>query len=156
PLLRHRRHPHVLRERPPLPGATRAVKVPVSWLRDFVDVPADPKTVAARLASCGFAVESIEGETIDFEITANRPDAMSVVGLAREAATAFRASQGSEPGSRTGSEPGSGKGSTGGSPNPGPVVSVKLESDLCRRYALAMADVKIAPSPAWLADRLTA
>ena len=66
------------------------MKVPVSWLREFVDVPDDPVTVARRLADCGFAVEAIDGDVIDFEITANRPDCLSVYGLAREAAVAFR------------------------------------------------------------------
>ena len=35
------------------------MKVPVGWLRDFVDVAAAPSEVAARLAACGFAVESL-------------------------------------------------------------------------------------------------
>ena len=65
------------------------MKAPLGWLREFAPVPADPAAVAARMAACGFEVAGIEGETIDFEITANRPDALSVVGLAREAATAY-------------------------------------------------------------------
>ena len=67
------------------------MKLPLSWMRDFVDVAADPREVAARLAACGFAVEGLEGDVIDVEITANRPDALSVYGLAREVATAFGA-----------------------------------------------------------------
>jgi phenylalanyl-tRNA synthetase beta chain len=35
-------------------------------------------------------------------------------------------------------------------------LSVRLDSTLCRRYALATADVRVAPSPAWLSDRLVA
>jgi len=65
------------------------VKVPVSWMRDFVDPPADTSAVASRLAGCGFEVGAIDGEVIDFEITANRPDCLSVYGLAREASAAF-------------------------------------------------------------------
>ena len=65
------------------------MKLPVTWMREFVDAPDDPKAVAARLAGCGFEVASIDGDVIDFEITANRPDCLSVYGLAREAATAF-------------------------------------------------------------------
>ena len=42
----------------------------------------------------GFAVEGIEplgdaDAVLDFEITANRPDCMSVLGMAREVATAY-------------------------------------------------------------------
>ena len=65
------------------------MKAPLAWLREFADVPDDAKAVGARLAACGFEVAGIEGDTIDVEITANRPDCLSVIGLAREAATAF-------------------------------------------------------------------
>ena len=128
------------------------MRLVVSWLREFADVPADPPTVASRLATCGFAVESIDGDTIDFEVTANRPDAMSVVGLAREARTAFRAgTPASRPAARHPTDPAAG----GPRPNAG-TITVRLDSPLCRRYALATAEVTVAPSPAWLADRLTA
>src|SRR5262245_30872308 len=69
----------------------------ISWVRDFVDVKASPEEIADRLALRGFEVASIEpaGEPgsndgiIDFEVTANRPDCLSVVGFAREIATAY-------------------------------------------------------------------
>jgi phenylalanyl-tRNA synthetase beta chain len=128
------------------------VRLVVSWLREFADVPADPKTVGARLAACGFAVESIDGDTIDFEVTANRPDAMSVVGLAREARTAFRAgAPASRQAARHPTDP-----AAGGPRADAGTITVRLDSPLCRRYALATAEVAVAPSPAWLADRLTA
>ena len=127
------------------------MRLVVSWLREFADVPADPQTLGARLSACGFAVESIEGDTIDFEVTANRPDAMSVVGLAREARTAFRAgTPTSRPAAHPTDPPAGGEGANAGT------ITVRLDSPLCRRYALAMAEVKVAPSPAWLADRLAA
>src|SRR5690242_16144694 len=66
----------------------------VSWLREFVDAPASGDEIAARLGLRGFEVASVErlgdGDTvIDFEVTANRPDCLSVLGLAREVATAY-------------------------------------------------------------------
>jgi phenylalanyl-tRNA synthetase beta chain len=66
----------------------------LSWLRDFVDVPASAEEIAAALALRGFEVASIEAlpgddAVIDFEITANRPDCLSVIGLAREVATTY-------------------------------------------------------------------
>jgi phenylalanyl-tRNA synthetase beta chain len=130
------------------------VRLVVSWLREFADVPADPQTVGARLSACGFAVESIDGDTIDFEVTANRPDAMSVVGLAREARTAFRAgtpAPGPAARRRPPTDPAAGPQRADAGP-----ITVRLDSPLCRRYALATAEVTVAPSPAWLADRLTA
>ena len=64
----------------------------LSWLRELVPVPADVEAVAATLGLRGFEVASVEHgrqPVIDFEITANRPDCLSVIGLAREAAAAY-------------------------------------------------------------------
>ena len=99
------------------------------------------RLVAERLASCGFEVASVDGDTIDFEITANRPDCLSVYGLAREASAAFDLDL--KPIDTRGPEP---KGHA--------AVPVSVGDAGCGRYALAVADVRIGPSPAWLADRL--
>ena len=117
------------------------MKLPVTWMREFVDVPENPSVVAERLASCGFEVASVDGDTIDFEITANRPDCLSVYGLAREASAAFDVDL--KPIDTRASEP---KGHA--------AVPVSVGDAGCGRYALAVADVRIGPSPAWLADRL--
>jgi len=66
----------------------------VSWLRDFVDVPASAAEIAAALSLRGFEVASVDtlsddDAVIDFEITANRPDCLSLVGLSREIATRY-------------------------------------------------------------------
>src|SRR5262245_7957562 len=112
-------------------------------MREFVDVPASPAVVAERLASCGFEVASVDGDTIDFEITANRPDCLSVYGLAREASAAFDLDL--KPIETRGTDA---KGQAG--------VPVSVGDAGCGRYALALADVRIGPSPDWLADRLLA
>jgi phenylalanyl-tRNA synthetase beta chain len=68
------------------------VKVPYHWLVELVRVTDDPDAVAARLGLRGFEVASVEHgrqPVIDFEITANRPDCLSVIGLAREASAAY-------------------------------------------------------------------
>ncbi len=57
------------------------MKILLSWLRDFVDVPGTPEALARTMSVRGFAVESIEptgdgDAVIDFEVTANRPDCM--------------------------------------------------------------------------------
>ena len=69
------------------------MRLVLSWLKEFVDVKASAEDVAQTLALRGFEVASIEAldagdAVIDFEVTANRPDALSVIGLAREVATA--------------------------------------------------------------------
>src|SRR3954453_15058074 len=70
------------------------MRLVLSWLREFVDVKASAEDVAKTLALRGFefaSVEPLDGgdAVIDFEVTANRPDALSVIGLAREVATAY-------------------------------------------------------------------
>ena len=61
----------------------------VSWVRDFVEVTAAPEEIADRLGLRGFEVASVEplggnDGVIDLEVTANRPDCLSVQGFARE------------------------------------------------------------------------
>src|SRR6185503_14861755 len=70
------------------------MRLVLSWLREFVDVSASADHIAGTLGLRGFEVASVEtldggDAVIDFEITANRPDCLSVIGLAREVATAY-------------------------------------------------------------------
>ncbi len=85
---------------------------------------------------------------VDFEITNNRPDCYSIIGLARESAAAFgMAMKHHEPVV---------KGSGAGSIYDYLDVEVPAEA-LCNRYSSRMvANVKIGPSPKWLRQRLRA
>ena len=85
---------------------------------------------------------------VDFEITNNRPDCYSIIGLAREAAAAFnKPMRHHEPVV---------KGSDAGSMYEMLDVEVPAET-LCNRYSSRMVmNVKIAPSPKWLRQRLRA
>ena len=70
------------------------MRLVLSWLRDFVDVKASAEDIAATIGLRGFEVAAVEplpagDAVIDFEVTANRPDCLSVIGLAREVATAY-------------------------------------------------------------------
>jgi len=85
---------------------------------------------------------------VDFEITNNRPDCYSIIGLARESAAAFGMEMKHH-------EPVV-KGSDAGSIFEKLDVEVPAEN-LCNRYSSRMvANVKIAPSPKWLRQRLRA
>ena len=85
---------------------------------------------------------------VDFEITNNRPDCYSIIGLAREAAAAFHMPMKHH-------EPVV-QGSNAGSMYDKLDVEVPA-TELCNRYTARMvANVKIAPSPKWLRDRLRA
>ena len=85
---------------------------------------------------------------VDFEITNNRPDCYSIIGLARESAAAFAMPMKHH-------EPVV-KGSDAGSIYEHLDVEVPA-TELCNRYSSRMvANVKIGPSPKWLRQRLRA
>ena len=82
---------------------------------------------------------------VEFEITPNRPDCLSVIGLAREASATFkRPLKLHEP------EPHGCGGSIA------EIVDIDIEDgDLCPRYTARMVkNVKIAPSPRWMRESL--
>ncbi|MFW6110312.1 MAG: phenylalanine--tRNA ligase subunit beta [Patescibacteria group bacterium] len=65
--------------------------IPKTWLLDFLDTEASTKEISKYLSLCGFSVEDTK-ETgkdtlFEIEITPNRPDALSVLGIARELGT---------------------------------------------------------------------
>ncbi|TBR14832.1 phenylalanine--tRNA ligase subunit beta, partial [bacterium] len=66
------------------------MKVTYNWLKDFLDIKIPPRELADKLTMMGLEVGSIEEAAGDFifeiEITSNRPDWLSVVGLSREIA----------------------------------------------------------------------
>ena len=85
---------------------------------------------------------------VDFEITNNRPDCYSIIGLARESAAAF--------GMQMKHHDPVVKGSAAGSIFEMLDVDVPA-TDLCNRYTSRMVkNVKIGPSPKWLRQRLRA
>jgi len=64
------------------------VKLPVSWLKEYLDVTLAPDKLADILTMSGTKVEEVKGHdadaVIDLEITTNRSDCLSILGLARE------------------------------------------------------------------------
>jgi len=94
------------------------------------------------------AVIGNDDTVVDFEITNNRPDCYSIIGLAREAAAAFQAPMRHHTPVV--------KGSSVGSMYEMLDVEVPAET-LCNRYSSRMVtNVKIGPSPKWMRDRLRA
>lgn len=93
-------------------------------------------------AACG-----IDDISVEFEITSNRPDCLSVIGLAREAAATYDVPLRLKKPVVQGS---------GG--DIGDYLSVTVENQqLCLRYmAKVVKNVKIAPSPRWMRERLRA
>jgi len=66
------------------------MKITYNWLKDFVAIKIPPRELADKLTMAGLEVVSLEGKAGDFvleiEVTSNRPDWLSVYGIAREVA----------------------------------------------------------------------
>ena len=93
-------------------------------------------------------VIGMDDHVVEFEITPNRPDCLSVIGLAREAAATFR----QELRLHTPEVKGGAAGTLT------ELLHVETPAaDLCPRYTARMVrNVKIAPSPKWMRERLRA
>lgn len=89
----------------------------------------------------------LDDTKVEFEITSNRPDCFSVIGLARESAATF----GEELKLHTPVVKGGGGDCKG-------LLDVKIEApDLCRVYsARIVKNVRVKPSPRWMRERLRA
>lgn len=65
------------------------IYIPHNWLLEYLETDAQPEQIMTELALSGPSVERIETRedepVYDIEITTNRVDAMSVIGVAREA-----------------------------------------------------------------------
>jgi phenylalanyl-tRNA synthetase beta chain len=126
------------------------MKVLLSWLREFVDVPDDPRKLADDLTLVGLAVDAVESvgtdTLLDLDITTNRVDCMNVYGVAREVAVLYRLPL--RPFDVTFVEAGARASET---------LAVDVDApDLCPRFTARVLDVRMGPSPSWLRDRLEA
>ena len=125
------------------------MKVSYNWLKEFVEITEKPQELGDRFTSVGLAVDAMEPHgsdtTFELDVATNRPDCLSHLGVAREIAAIY------------------------GSELKPPKVEVQendqraadlfsisiVDPDLCARYCgRYIANVKIGPSPDWLAARL--
>jgi phenylalanyl-tRNA synthetase beta chain len=127
------------------------MKISLNWLSDFLPGQLDAPAFADALTHAGLPVETIDdvvGDTvIDVEVTSNRPDCLSHVGVARElAAILARDFQERRASVQESAEPVSS------------ATQVSIEApELCPFYtARVLRDVRVQPSPAWMARRLEA
>ena len=90
-------------------------------------------------------VLNLQSAVIDFEITSNRPDCMSILGIARETAATL-GSHYRKPDLNY---------KTTCIENVEDIYKVNIKDELCKRYMLkGIKNVKIAPSPQWMQERL--
>jgi phenylalanyl-tRNA synthetase beta chain len=123
------------------------MRVPFEWIKEFVDISASPEEVADRLTMVGLEVEgtdTVNSDTIfEVNVTPNRPDCLSIVGIAREVAAAFSVPL-----------------KIPGTSIPGDLPLSDIEVDiadpeLCNRYAgRSVKGIRVSDSPPWMKDRL--
>jgi phenylalanyl-tRNA synthetase beta chain len=125
------------------------MKINYNWLKELVDIGLPPRDLAEKLTMAGLAVDAVDfyddDVVFEFDLTSNRPDCLSHLGIAREAAAVV------------------------GKAAPAPeakVIEAKTKTSdvtsveilapaLCPRYtARVIRGVKIGPSPGWLVKRL--
>jgi phenylalanyl-tRNA synthetase beta chain len=125
------------------------MKINYNWLKELVDIDLPPRDLAEKLTMAGLAVDSVEfhgdDAVLDIDLTSNRPDCLSHLGIAREAA-AIQGKTASTPEAKF----------TEATTRTGDVTSVEiLAPELCPRYtARVIKGVKIGPSPDWLVRRI--
>ena len=108
----------------------------------------DPELTGLTVGEDIRTAVGLDDHVVEFEITPNRPDCLSVIGLAREAAATFGAELRLH-------EPVVKGGAQGVLTN---LLTVETPAaDLCPRYTARMVrNVKIGPSPKWMRERLRA
>jgi phenylalanyl-tRNA synthetase beta chain len=127
------------------------MRVPLEWLREYVTVDVPLETLIERLHGIGLPVERVEhtgdDTVLEIELTANRPDCMSVLGVAREVAVMLgHRLRIPKPKVVTRSPTGSER------------IAVEVHDPKgCPRFTARMIeDVRVGPSPAWVQRRLEA
>jgi len=123
------------------------MKVPFNWLKEYIEGSITLNEVASSLTMSGLEVSAIEeyndDKVLDIEVTPNRSDCLSIIGIAREIRAIF------------------------GLKLKKPTTKIKEElrddrfaisianPELCFRYAgRIIRDLKVAPSPKWFKSRL--
>ena len=125
------------------------MKISLEWLGEYLPGPVEAERAADALTNGGLPVESIEqlgsDTVIDVEVTSNRGDCLSHIGIARElSALLARDLRELNPSAKESSTPAS------------TATSVRIDApDLCPHYtARVIRNVTIRPSPPWMARRL--
>ena len=148
------------------------MRISYTWLKQYVDIKLPPEKLAEILTMAGLSVESVQAKgddtVLEIEITSNRPDWLSVIGVAREIAAltgkklrmpSFVVSRSSlVKDKKTKYERRNTPPQSAGQANDKRQMTIKIEAkDLCPRYtARVIRDVKIEPSPGWLAKTIDA
>jgi phenylalanyl-tRNA synthetase beta chain len=138
------------------------MNISYNWLKDLIDIDLSASETAAALTRIGVTVEGVQPHgddfVLDIDLTSNRPDCLSHLGVARELGVITGKHLTAET-QRRGEETAKDV-SIDAVPFPSvlaPEVVRVEDADLCHRFtARIVKNVKIGPSPKWLVDRLEA
>lgn len=136
------------------------MNISYKWLLELVSTTLAPGELAERLTMVGLAVDAVhevgDDYVLEFDITSNRPDCLSHLGVAREVAVVTNGSVHLPEGEPTSDE--KSQSATKSRENAKGDVSVEVRDlSLCLRYAArVIRGVRIAPSPDWMVKRLQA
>ncbi len=126
------------------------MNISYKWLKDLIEIDLPVDELGQKLTNVGLAIEGIhphgDDQVLDVDLTSNRPDCLSHLGVAREIAVITNAET---------------RPIESGSSSNSPIAAAELvtiqDPDLCHRFtARIIRNVKIGPSPQWLVDRLAA
>ena len=129
------------------------ILIPDSWLREFIETNATPKQIQEALSLCGPSVDRLHKKgkdyVYDIEVTTNRVDMMSVIGIARECLAILPRF-----GYKTKFKIRNSKFEikTAGKVD---YLNVKVDKNLCFRFsAVLIENIKVGESPKIIRDRL--
>ena len=125
------------------------MNISYNWLKDLVQIDLSPPELAQKLTNVGLVVEGIhefeDDFVFDIDLTSNRPDCLSHLGVAREIRAITNVSLNAKMQRREDAKEENQN-----------LVTIQ-DSDLCHRFtARIIRNVKIGASPEWLVKRLEA
>jgi phenylalanyl-tRNA synthetase beta chain len=125
------------------------MKISIEWLKEYVDISESVEKLRDDLTMAGLLVESVseyEGTPVlEIEVTSNRPDCLSHIGIAREVAALYGRPL-RMPSIQRQLHPRQDK---------VPFLIEILDPDLCPRYCgIVMTGLQVTNSPSWLCHRL--
>lgn len=137
------------------------MKVSYNWLREVSGIDEEAASIISKLTMLGVKCEGQEAVgddlMIDFEVTVNRPDCLSIHGIARE----LRAAHGKHAPALPEIHPSTVievSGREGGYPaGEKPLRIVLEEPEMCSRFCgQILTQVKVSPSPDWMRSKIEA
>lgn len=125
------------------------MKIPLIWLKDYIDTAKSAKELAASFTQLGLMLDKPLDDTnvLDLEHRMDRADWLSILGCARDLA-AFEGIKLNLPKITS---------NLGKAINPDSKIEIKVDTPSVRRFKTRIIKgIKVSSSPKWLTDRLTA